>query len=106
MDEMLGVIENEDGVGTVAKHRRECIDIVRGAAPVTELDVDGKLLHSDTAPLSIAPQSTHPCIRPVCSEAGDVTAVRRGFQQEIELLSEKCRAGVGRNPGDAAARAG
>jgi len=40
MDEVLGIIENEDGVSTVAKHRRECVDIVRGAAPVAELDVD------------------------------------------------------------------
>ena len=64
---------------------------------------DDELLHSDTAPLSIAPQSTHPCIGPVCSKAGDVTAVRHGFQHDIELLSKKCRAGVGRNPGNAAA---
>ena len=71
-----------------------------------ELRVYDELLNAYAALPSIAPESAHTCIGPYRSAACDVTQVRRCFKQEIVLLPEECRAGVGGDASDATARGG
>ena len=101
---MFRIIEHKHGVSTITQQSRKRISV--GPAGLTELRVYDELLNAYAALPSIAPEPAHTCRGPNRSEACDVTRVRRCFKQEIELLAEECRAGVGGDASDATARGG